>query len=650
MDAKCVEPESTQPPEERSPYEFDSFNAFDPAGAHRTDDDGYAEGFVDYDLGDDYAEKIDYERPESEFREKEDFFPSSFKEYIFSVITTLLYRLRGGRGSSLTMEDEPEELGAEVSPLNASKYYASFTNSLRLRLRVSLIMLVVMIWITVGLPVPGMLKDYKCASAALLAMQLTVSLLALDVVTTGIMNLVRGKPGAETLAVFSCFLTGADALVVSLGNISSPHVSLCCISTLSLIGALASSLISCRGMRKALRVPAIGRRAYTVTGEMDVKAHEITLLKSLRPFSGFVHRTEEAAPDEEIFQKAALPLMFAALLLAIIVAAVKKSFGDLIFIYSAIFAPGVPIAALLCFALPFLLGSLRIFSSGAAIAGWSGLSDIGRSKNLIVTDRDLFPEGSVELENVRIFADGDPERIISFAGSMICAAGCSVSEVFGKLMEDNGYTTCRIDNFEYLSGGGMKGIIDGSVVICGSTELMRLMNVRVPYRLVGKTSVLLAIDGVLYGIFNVKYTPLPQVRQALINLIRSDRHPIFAIRDFNINPEMLAKTFDIATDGYDFPPYVERFKISAAAPGEDSKIAAVVCREGLGPLTHVAETGRKMYLAVRANLAVTLASSLLGLLLVFIKLISTGTVSPVFLLVYMLLSAVPVAVISVAEG
>lgn len=57
-----------------------------------------------------------------------------------------------------------------------------------------------------------------------------------------------------------------------------------------------------------------------------------------------------------------------------------------------------------------------------------------------------------------------------------------------------------------------------------------------------------------------------------------------------------------------------------------------------------------MYLAVRANLAVTLASSLLGLLLVFIKLISTGTVSPVFLLVYMLLSAVPVAVISVAEG
>ena len=100
--------------------------------------------------------------------------------------------------------------------------------------------------------------------------------------------------------------------------------------------------------------------------------------------------------------------MFAAPPLAIIVAAVKKSFGDLIFIYSAIFAPRCPLRHRCALQPPFLLGSARIFSSGAAIAGWSGLSDIGRGKNLIVTDRDLFPEGRVELENVRIFADGDP--------------------------------------------------------------------------------------------------------------------------------------------------------------------------------------------------------------------------------------------------
>ena len=65
---------------------------------------------------------------------------------------------------------------------------------------------------------------------------------------------------------------------------------------------------------------------------------------------------------------------------------------------------------------------------------------------------------------------------------------------------------------------------------------MRLMNVRIPFRLTDKTSVLLAIDGILYGIFSLHYEPMPQVRRALIDLVRSGRHPVFAIRDFNINP------------------------------------------------------------------------------------------------------------------
>lgn len=628
-------------------FEDDGVSDYASDGAYRNDDD--YDGFVDYELGDDYNEDIDYERPESEFREREELFPASFKEYLLSIITSLLYRLRGSKGSSRTMQEEEEDLGKEIDPLNASKYYGGFTLSLRKRLRVSLVLLVIMIWINVGLPVPGMLKDYKCASAALLAMQLTVSMLALDVVTTGIMNLVRGKPGAETLAVFSCFLTGADALVVSLGNISSPHVALCCISTASLVGILASSLASCRGLRKALRVPAIGRNAYTVTGEMDVKKHEITLLKSLRPFGGFVRRAEEAPPDEDAFRTAAMPLMIGTLLLAVIVAAVKKSFGDLIFIYSAIFAPGVPIAALLCFALPFLLGSLRIFSSGAAIAGWSGLVDIGRSKNIIVTDRDLFPEKSVSFAGIRIC--GDSNRAISYAGSMMLAAGCGLSPIFGTLMQDNDIAPSPMANFEYLPGGGMKAIIDGSVVYCGGVELMRLQNIPLPPKMPqSRNVVLLAIDGKLHAIFKIKYEAKDDVRKALIKLISSERHPIFAIRDFNVSPAMLAETFGVSTDGYDFPPYMERFRISAATPGEDSQIAAVICREGLGPLTHVADTGRKMYVAVRANLAITLVSAILGVLLVFIKLLTAGTVSAVFLLLYMLLSAVLVAAVSVVKS
>lgn len=327
-------------------------------------------------------------------------------------------------------------------------------------------------------------------------------------------------------------------------------------------------------------------------------------------------------------------------------ALVKHAFPEFLYILTVILCPAVPLMALLCFALPFLFGSLRIFHSGAAVAGWSGISDVGSSDNLIVTDRDLFPEGSVEIDTVRIFAEVQPETIISYAGTMVCASGSDLAPCFSQLMEKNNCPMRRVEGFEYLSGGGMKGVIDGSVVLCGGLDLMRLMNVRVPYRLVGKTTVLLAVDGILCGIFNMKYEGQPQVRKALVGLIRSSRHPIFAIRDFLVTPEMLSDCFEVATDGYDFPPYVDRFAISEAKPAADSKPAAVVCREGLGPLVHMADTARSMYLAVRINLLLTILAAMLGVFVVFVKLLSAGIVSAGFLLLFLLLWALPVLLIS----
>ena len=167
-----------------------------------------------------------------------------------------------------------------------------------------------------------------------------------------------------------------------------------------------------------------------------------------------------------------------------------------------------------------------------------------------------------------------------------------------------------------------------------------------PFRYVEKTSVLLAINGKLYGSFNLEYTAQPQVRKALVSLMRSNRHPVFALRDFNVTPEMLHNCFDLATDGYDFPPYVERFAISEARPAAGSKIAAVVCREGLGPLTHMADTGRSMYVATRVNLLVTLLSALTGVLAVFLRFLTAGQVSAGFLLAFALLWLLPVLLVS----
>ena len=542
----------------------------------------------------------------------------------------------------MTAEEDDEDLGPEATPANASRYYGRFIRSMRLRLRLCGVLLAVLAWISLGLPVFGELGNIRVAAWFCLAIQGTVMLLCQDVLTGGVLNAVRRRFGADSMAVLACLVTGFDALLVGTGKLTQPHMPLCLLSSLSLAGVLLASLLSCRGLRKSLRVPAIAKRAYTVTGEMSMKERGTTILKSQRSYTGFVRRSEEAPADETLFQKMGLPMLALVALLTLLTAAFTRNLKDLIYIFSVLLCAAVPFCSLLCFALPYFTGSFRIFPSGAAIAGWSGTCDVGRSRNLIVTDRDLFPDSCVEIEQVRIFADAKPERIISYAGSMLIASGSCVSKSFADLMERNNCVMRQIEDFEYLPGGGMKGVIDSSVILCGSSDLMQLMNVRIPFRLVDRTSILLAVDGVLYGIFNMKYTADPQVRKALIGLMRSGRHPIFAIRDFNVTPVMLHDTFDVATDGYDFPPYVERFAISSVKPGEDSKVAAVVCRDGLGPLSSMADVGRKVYVATRTNLYFTAASAVLGVLLCFIRLVSAGGVSVLFLFLYMLICALPV--------
>ena len=590
-----------------------------------------------------YAVDDEYEAEETDANA----FPS-FGQYLAGLASGLLIRLRGvGKPhSGETMEDDEEDLGPELRPAEASHYYGTQVQSLRLRFRIALVLWLVLAYISLGIPASGMLRTVEVAAGMCLGLQLGIMLLSLDVVTNAAVNLGRGRFGADSLAVLACLLSSVDALVVMFNGFGTQHIPLCLLSSFSLLGVLFSSLLSARGLRKSLRVPAIGKKAYSVTAESELTEQTITLIKSMRPASGFVRRSEEAAPDEVLYNRAAPLLLILSFVMSLIVVLVKKSPSELLFVLTAILAPAVPFTALLCYALPFFIGSERIFPSGAAIAGWSGLCDVGGSHNLIVTDRDLFPENCVEIESIRIFADMPSEKVIAFAGTMIAASGCGLAPCFADLMERNDCGMCSLEAFECLPGGGLRGTIDGQTVLCGGTELMRLMDVRIPYRLVDKTSVLLAIDGVLYGIFNIKYEANPTVRKALVGLIRSNRHPVFAIRDFNVNPEMLHETFDVATDGYDFPPYVERFVISDAKPSEDRKIAAVLCREGLGPLVHMADTGRSVFLSVRINLMFSLLASVFGVFAVFFQLLTAGTISIASLFLYALVWLIPVALVS----
>lgn len=578
---------------------------------------------INEDTGDKYAADADYTviEPEPPKKEKARKEPKSFRESVaVPVISALAFIAMKIKQSQVTLGEtsyESEDLGEEMQPDKAARFYDKHIAGLRLRTRIAFVLCVLMAYISYGLPVPGALADAGVKSAVCLIMMISVMFCGLDIITTGIMSIVRFKLHASALIVVSCLLCMIDAFL-SAASVSEKVVPFCVIPALTIAFTLLGSVMNARSNKIILNTAAASKHPYVVTAESELSGGDITLVKGRKPIDGIVRRTEEDGPDESVFGVLTPYFVVAALVLSIIAAVISKSFSSFAHILSGIFVCAAPIAMLLTFPLPFFISIKSLIRSGSTIAGWSGLYDIGKAKHLIVTDGDLFPKGCVKISRTRVFAGMEPERIISFAGSIISASGSAMVHPFAELMRKAGGGLMPVEAFSVHESGGLTAMIDGEDVYCGNAAFMRLMGVILPEKYVLNNGVYIAVAGVICGVFEMEYITSDAVKSALEELVGSDRHAIFAVRDFNITPSMLSVKFDMPTDGFDFPPYPERYAISGAEPSEASKPAALISREGLSALVSLADHGKMLFSRIRLSVMLSVVSAVIGMLVMFI--------------------------------
>lgn len=578
---------------------------------------------INEETGDKYAADADYTviEPEPPKKEKARKEPKSFRESVaVPVISALAFIAMKIKQSQVTLGEtsyESEDLGEEMQPDKAARFYDKHIAGLRLRTRIAFVLCVLMAYISYGLPVPGALADAGVKSAVCLIMMISVMFCGLDIITTGIMSIVRFKLHASALIAISCLLCTIDAFL-SAASVSEKVVPFCVIPALTIAFTLLGSVMNARSNKIILNTAAASKRPYVVTAEAELSGGDITLVKGRKPLDGIVRRTEEDGPDESVFGVLTPYFVVAALVLSIIAAVISKDFSSFAHILSGIFVCAAPIAMLITFPMPFFISIKSLIRSGSTIAGWSGLYDIGKAKHLIVTDGDLFPKGCVKISRTRVFAGMEPERIISFAGSIISASGSAMVHPFAELMRKAGGGLMPVEAFSVHESGGLTAMIDGEDVYCGNAAFMRLMGVVLPEKYVLNNGVYIAVAGVICGVFEMEYTASDAVKSALEELVGSDRHAIFAVRDFNITPSMLSVKFDMPTDGFDFPPYSERYAISGAEPSEASKPAALISREGLSALVSLADHGKMLFSRIRLSVMLSVVSAVVGMLVMFI--------------------------------
>lgn len=615
------------------------------------DDELVTDGISDEDISpEDYAEDADYETEkveESKSKRCERRKARSFGELVvtpfISALALIALKVQQSKLPFSFSADDDEELGEELPPEKASRFYESFIGGLHIRVRIAFVLSLVLTYISFGLPVTGAMNATAVKSAVALILLLAVMICGLDIMTSGLIAIAHRRPNANTLITLSALFCVIDGFLAACG-VKGTKLPFCAIPALTISFSLLGSLLNCRSSRIVFNTVSSSRKPYTVTAETSVTGDGVTILKSRMTTKGFVRRTEEAGPDETVYGVMAPYLIVIALLLSLISAAVSKSFAQFAHILSGIFVCAAPLAILLTYPLANFVSAKTLIKSGSAIAGWSGIYDIGKCRHMIITDFDLFPKGSVTISQTRIFAGMKPEKVVSLAGSMIAASGSALSPAFAELMKQGKGSLLRVENFRCHEGGGLIAMVDGVEVYCGSASFMHLMGVHLPDMFKIKNCVYVSEGDTICGMFQMEYTPVDSVRDALYMLMRSDRHPVFAVRDFNITPQLLSVKYDIPTDGFDFPSFAQRYEISGAEPSEASKPAALVSREGLGAFVHLAEHAKGLYTRVRVSVMLSVMSTVIGMIVMFI-LSLTGQMTVTAVLSFLLAWLIPVLVI-----
>nr|WP_325230097.1 hypothetical protein [uncultured Oscillibacter sp.] len=484
--------------------------------------------------------------------------------------------------------------------------------------------------------VPYWSGDREVQCAVLLACLVLTALLCRHVFLKGFGMLLRRRCVAELLVSISALVSGLDCAARLLGGQAGETMPYASVSCLGLVFAQWGVRRESKGNYDMLRAASLDEEPpYLVTNTLQGAC------KQRGAVPGFF-TTAARSDAATLWQTALLPAFLAAVLVfAGLSSAGQERGGDFLLNLSAILPAAATFSLPLCWALPWSKLSEHLQKTGCAVAGWSGAQKISARRRMIVTDTDLFPPGTVQLNGRKLYGETQ-EQAVSLAASMARAAGSGLERLFNNLVRSEGGRYEKVDDFSFYEEGGWSGAVKGESVLMGVASFMRKMNVRLPADVNLRTGIFLAVDGELRAAFAVKYNPSENVDFALKLMQRSRIQPILASRDPNITPSLIKRKFSRGVH-MEYPSLSERIALSEAEKDRDFP-RALLFREGLLPYAETVAGSLRLCKAVRRAAAISLLGSWAGTLLTF-YLTSLGAyelLNPLALEVFLLLWTLPV--------
>ena len=536
----------------------------------------------------------------------------------------------------------------DTPPQELARAYAKQIKGMRMRI-VLLFFLFVLALVPVMVPVlgvvlPAPVNNYRLQvlySAGLLAVGLGLSV---DMIKESVQRLREEKIGMDTLACAACVFTLADALLLCLQQNRGGQMPYCVVALAALTVLSHGTYHKRCAQRLSCRTAAASGQPYLVTLDEGKWNGKATYAKWSGEPTGFGSQIQMDDGAQRIYRIVCPVLAVACVLLSVLACALQGKWEQILWSLSTTFLAASALGGSLAYGRPYHKIARRLSHSGAALAGWPGMTDSRRGDRVLLTDWDLFPPGYVEFNGIKVFGDHSMERVVAYTATLLRDAGSGLAKLFHDQLRIQGGLFRHAERLTCYEGGGLSALIRGNQVLVGSYSFMNLMEVELPQGLRVKNAVFCAIDGELAGVFVLNYSLPEVVFPSLASLLKEKVGPVLATRDFNIIPAMLQQRFKLAADRMDFPPVQRRRELSDPNQSHSSTLTAVLCREGLAPFADAVVGARRLRRSARVGAIVSCVGSALGVLLCYyLTSVSAFTsLAPLNLLIYLGMWLLPV--------
>lgn len=170
-----------------------------------------------------------------------------------------------------------------------------------------------------------------------------------------------------------------------------------------------------------------------------------------------------------------------------------------------------PCALGLATPMSIMVGTGKGATLGVLIKNAEALEVLEKVDTLVVDKTGTLTEGRPQLVTVQAEQDFTEEKVLQLAASLERASEHPLAEAIVRGAGERGIVLSKVEQFESLTGKGVRGIIEGKTVVLGNLRLFEAEGIepqQLPQqaeagRAQGQTVMLLAIDGIAAGLLGV---------------------------------------------------------------------------------------------------------------------------------------------------